>query len=101
MPSALYSLCGTNVTVYKQLQDLNFHLKLYNPTDSHFAARINILNKHILIVFRLICSFFVDSQLSRPCTARGTVRGFLQLSDTKIEARKSFLFTESSLVLKI
>ena len=37
----------------------------------------------------------------RCCTARGSSIRYSQFSPTKFEAHKSFLFTESSLVLKI
>ena len=44
---------------------------------------------------------FSYSWLTRCCTARGYSKGFFHFSPTKVKAGKSFLFTESSLVLKI
>ena len=41
------------------------------------------------------------SRLSRCCTARGSSTGFSRFSPTKVDARKSFLFNESFLVLKV
>ena len=43
----------------------------------------------------------INRQLSRCSTARASNSGFSLVSLTKVEARKWFLFTESSFVLKI
>ena len=44
---------------------------------------------------------YVYCGLLRCCTARGSIAWLSWFSPTKDEARKSFLFTESSLVLKL
>ena len=43
----------------------------------------------------------VNGRLSRCSTARGSSVGFSPVNPTKVEACKSFLFTESFLVCKI
>ena len=43
----------------------------------------------------------IKSRLYRCWSASGSSVGFSRFSSTKVEARKSFRFTESSLVLKI
>ena len=44
---------------------------------------------------------FMESGLSRCCTASGSSTGFSQFSPSKVLACKSSLFTECSLVIKI
>ena len=43
----------------------------------------------------------IHSKLLRCGRARGSSTGFARVSPTKVEARKSFLFTEDFLVLKM
>ena len=44
---------------------------------------------------------YINSRLSSCFTVRASIAGFTQVSPTKVEACKSFIFTESSLVLNI
>ena len=49
----------------------------------------------------LVLSGIIDSQLSRCSTARGSSSGFSLVRPAKVEALKSFLFSESYLVFKV
>ena len=60
---------------------------------------IFIFWSHLRTLFYLVV--VIHSILSRCSTARGSSAGFSQVSTPKVEALKSFLFTESSLVLKL
>ena len=55
---------------------------------------------HTKTLWLLSIKSVINSQLSRCSTARGSSSGFSQVSPTKVEARKSFLFSKSSPVLK-
>ena len=73
----------------------------YEIDPAHYSLPNKISNKGGCAWMNGCCNFIINSQLLRCGTARVSSIGFSSVSPTKVEARKSFLFTESFLELKI